>query len=307
MDSMRTLIYERNQLLSQIRHFFRQRKVMEVDTPLLRPFTVTDPYMSAFAVKNPTKKQIGYLQTSPEYAMKGLLCRGSGDIFQLGKNFRADEQGIKHACEFTMLEWYRLGIDHFDLISEVKDLLDIVIGNKTMNLITYRAAFQNALSIDPFVVSEEEIERSARSLLGDIPENLQFDDYLSLLFSERVEPSFNPDEITVVHSYPANQACLAKTKLSEGRLTAQRFEIYVLGMELANGFNELTDAEEQYRRLENDNAIRSAMDKPNIEIDSEFITNLRKGLPDCAGVALGIDRLLMIKLGKENISEVILN
>jgi len=276
-----------------------------VDTPLLRDFSVTDPYMGAFSVISPSGKHQGYLQTSPEYAMKKLLCSGSGDIYQMSKMFRADEKGVIHCSEFTMLEWYRTGFDHFQLIDEVCLFIQQVVGDKEVHKVSYRQAFLASLSVDPFDIKLDKLSLFTRYLLGELPQDLLFDNYLTLLFSQKVESSFDHNKITIVHGFPASQASLAKTRTDNGLTSADRFEVYLAGMELANGFNELTDADQQLQRLNQDNEIRRELGVAPIEIDDGFIQALRKGLPDCAGVALGVDRLLMVKLGVENINDVV--
>jgi len=305
-----SFIYEkitrRNELFAQIRDFFKSRQVLEVDTPLLRDFSVTDPYMSAFSVISPSGKHQGYLQTSPEYAMKKLLCSGSGDIYQMSKMFRADEKGAIHSSEFTMLEWYRVGFDHLQLIDEVCCLIQEIVGEKQIQMLSYQQAFLNSLSFDPFNISLDKLSQIAGELLGDIPQDLLFDNYLTLLFSEKIETNFNPNKITVVHGFPASQASLAKTRSENGLTSADRFEVYLAGMELANGFNELTDAQQQRQRFKQDNEVRAELGYTPIEIDVGFIQALKHGLPECAGVALGFDRLLMIKFGKKNIEDVLL-
>jgi len=305
-SAIKTKIKSRNDLLKQIRDFFYQRNVLEVDTALLRKNTVTDPYMSALAAFDNKGNKQGYLQTSPEYAMKELLSSDSGDIFQLSKMFRVDEKSKIHSSEFTMLEWYRIGFDHIQLIEEVIEFIQQIVGIKETKIVSYRDIFISTLSIDPFDIPFESLKKQSEKLLGDLPENLLFDNYLTLLFSEKVEPTFDKKLITVIKNYPANQASLAKTRSISGITTADRFEVYLGGMELANGFNELTDAMLQFKRFQHDNEIRKQLGSEKIEIDEGFIKALEKGLPDCAGVALGIDRLLMIKLGKKDISEVII-
>jgi len=293
-------------IFKQIRYFFEQKNVLEVDTPLLRESSVTDPYMTAFSVNSPSGKNQGYLQTSPEYAMKKLLCSGSGDIYQLSKMFRADENGAIHSCEFTMLEWYRVGFDHYQLMQEVSQFIQQIVGKKETRIISYQETFISELSIDPFNITTENLRQRAIDLLGDIPENLLFDNYLSLLLSEKIEPNFDPNKITIVHGFPESQASLAKTRTENGLVIADRFEVYLAGMELANGFNELNDAEQQYQRFIQDNQVRKQSGLNEIEIDRDFIHALKQGLPDCAGVAIGVDRLLMIKLERDEIKDVIL-
>jgi lysyl-tRNA synthetase class 2 len=303
-SALRKKINQRNQLFNQVRQFFEASDILEVDTALMRPFTVTDPYMSAFSVISTSGKRQGYLQTSPEYAMKKLLSEGSGDIFQLSKMFRAEESSNIHLSEFTLLEWYRLGFDHNQLIQEVCEFIKYIVGYREVVNLDYKDCFLKLLSFDPHNISLDELADKTRSLLGELPDNLLKDNYLTLLFSEKIEASFDPDVITIVINYPATQASLAKTRVINGHLVAERFEIFLGGMELANGFNELTDAKQQLKRFEDDNLIRKKLDYQDIEIDRMFIKALEKGLPDCAGVALGIDRLLMIKYGESHINKV---
>ncbi|MGB0495383.1 MAG: EF-P lysine aminoacylase EpmA [Kangiellaceae bacterium] len=306
ISKIKKIILARNELLETTRLFFKDRNVLEVDTPLLRKYSVTDPYMNAFSVFDSKNNLTGFLQTSPEYAMKIMLSRGAGDIFQLSKMFRAEEQGEIHSPEFTMLEWYREGFDHFQLIQEVTEYIQSILGSMTINKISYENVFQSYLQIDPFKITFDDLRERAEGLLGDIPKNLLFDNYLTLLFSEIIEPQFEKEAITVIHSYPVSQASLAKVSHQQGIQTADRFEIYCGGLELANGFNELTDASEQEHRFKEDNVIRQNLQLNEIEIDIEFLVALKKGIPNCAGVALGFDRLLMLKEKVSNISDVIL-
>ncbi len=305
MSNLKTIIQERNRLFEDTRAFFKSRNILEVDTPLIRNDTVTDPYMSAYSVIDLNSQLKGYLQTSPEYAMKILLSKGSGDIFQLSKMFRAEENSPIHSSEFTMLEWYRVAFNHFDLIKETTDFIQSIVGMKTVNILSYKDIFNRVLAIDPFEIKLESLKKLSKTELGDIPLELLFDNYLTLLFSEKIEATFNPNEITVIHSYPTSQASLAKTSEKNGLVTADRFEIYLGGLELANGFNELTDAIEQKQRFEEDNQLRKQFDLNPIEVDNEFINALEHGIPDCAGVALGLDRLLMIKLKIKHITDVL--
>jgi lysyl-tRNA synthetase class 2 len=329
------LLIERAGLLSQVRQFFQKRSVLEVDTPLVDSHTVTDPYMSALQVfnlqepyfqdgrsqeersqkshfpekstqeKNIQQKRVGYLQTSPEYAMKRLLAEGSGDIYQLGKMFRADESGQYHSPEFTMLEWYRVGFGLEQLIQEVYELVCEIIGRRPLEHYTYHQAFLKWTELDPLTDSTETIKQFAEKILGDIPNNLLRDNYLSLLFSEVIEKQFNLNAITVISHYPESQASLAKLVEVDGFKLGERFEVYTGGLELANGFHELTDAKEQLQRFQQDNRIRRRLGVKPVDIDYRLIDALEKGLPDCSGVALGFDRLLMIKLQQSHIRDVL--
>jgi lysyl-tRNA synthetase class 2 len=304
MNPLTQKILQRSRFIRLIREFFDSRGVLEVDTPLIRPYSVTDPYMSALACLNPRGEMQGYLQTSPEYAMKKLLCEGAPDIFQLSKMFRADERSAIHQPEFTMLEWYRIAMSHTELANEVCELIIALLGNISIKSTTYRDAFFNCLEIDPFNISDYDLKRHAEQLMPGLPDELLRDNYLTLLFSELVEDSFNKDEITVVDAFPASQASLAKISEFGDGLTADRFEIYSGGLELANGFSELADPEEQLQRFEQDNHQRLTQGDEVIEIDKTFIASLKNGLPTCSGVALGVDRLMMLKYGATSISEV---
>lgn len=302
-SDLKTLLKQRANCFKHIRQFFEQRNVIEVDTRLLDAYSVTDPYMKALSVTHSNQTQ--YLQTSPEYAMKRLLSKGSGDIYQLGKAFRAEENGQYHDNEFTMLEWYRIDFSLTDLMSEVYQLMIEILGEKRKNMLTYQQAFIDTLKIDPFSISTQALEKIARQRLGNIPDNLLRDNYLTLLFSEMIEPAFAVDEITFIYNYPESQASLARLKLENDKLVAQRFEVYCGGIELANGFYELTEPVEQMKRFEQDNLTRKQLNYQPVEIDQRLIKALDKGLPDCSGVALGVDRLLMLKLNQKDIKMVL--
>lgn len=305
IKNVKQLLLARAKMFFLIRQYFEKHAAIEVDTRLLDQFSVTDPYMTAFQVINQNNKNAGFLQTSPEFAMKRLLAAGSGDIYQLGKAFRADEKGQYHDCEFTLLEWYRLGFSMSDLMDEVFHLITQLIGKKSQQTFSYREAFKKHLNIDPFTISHTELEKISQKKLGLLPDNMLRDNYLTLLFSELVEPNFDPTKITIVTHYPASQASLAQTIEQDGFQVAERFEVYCGGVELANGFHELTDAKEQKVRFEMDNQTRHALNYPEIMIDERLIEALESGLPDCSGVALGIDRLLMLQLGEQQISKVL--
>ncbi len=294
-------LHKRAALLRDIREFFFQRKVTEVDTPALMAHTVSDPYMSALSVT--MGRKAFYLQTSPEYAMKRLLAAGMGDIYQLAKNYRADEVGRKHQPEFTMLEWYRLGWDHHQLMDEVYDLVSQLSSIKNKEAFSYQQVFQSKLNIDPLTISEQALREIAIDAFGPLPNDLFRDDYLTLLFAEKIEPQLGSNSICFVYDFPSSQSALARI-LPDNPHCAGRFEVYVQGTELANGFWELTDAQEQKIRFEEDNKKRLQMGKETVETDEAFLHALESGLPECSGVALGVDRLFMIASSKSTIDEV---
>ncbi|MCW9028183.1 MAG: EF-P lysine aminoacylase EpmA [Kangiella sp.] len=294
----------RAQLLSTIRGFFAEREVLEVDTPALSHHGVTDRYMRSMTI-DVSSKELGFLQTSPEYAMKRLLAAGYGSIYQICKAFRQDEMGAKHNPEFTMLEWYRLGFDHLQLMDEVYELVAKVLGSKQRQDLSYQQAFIEFLDIEPLSISDEALEQFARSNLGLLPEDLERDDYLSLLFEDKIEPQLGRnDSVCFIYDYPASQAALARISESDPRV-AHRFELYIEGVELANGFYELADSKQQLARFKADNQWRMSNNLPEIAIDQSFIAALEHGLPECSGVALGVDRLLMAKLNSKDIQDVI--
>ena len=291
----------RARLLAQLRGFFAQRQVMEVETPLLGQHTVSDPHIESWQVEG-----AGFLQSSPEYAMKRLLAAGSGAIYQIGKAFRKGEQGTRHNPEFSMLEWYRPGFDHWDLMDEIADLLEVVLGSKHVIHLSYRDAFKNTLGIDPHHIELTELQSISRQLIDVELASDNRDDWLNLLLSHLIEPELGGDAPTFLYDYPASQAALAKISRDEhGESVAERFELYIQGIEIANGYQELTDSAEQSRRFENDLAIRNNHQQALPAMDTRLQMAMESGLPECAGVALGLDRLLMLQLGTKRLEEVI--
>lgn len=294
----------RAELYSQIREFFTERNVLEVETPLLMEHGVTDRYMKSMRVGG-VFNESGFLQTSPEYAMKRLLASGSGCIFQVCKAFRLEESGTRHNPEFSMLEWYRVGFDHWDLMAETYDLLCLILGQRERANYSYQEVFESFLQINPYEISDKELQQFSQKVLGDLPDDLERDDYLSLLFEDKIEPQLGKEStITFITDFPASQSALAKID-PENPLVAQRFEVYIEGFELANGFNELQDPKVQLARFEADNEWRSNNGLEPVTIDRYLIKALEQGLPQCAGIALGLDRLLMIKLKLDDIRQTI--
>lgn len=299
----KSVLQQRAKLLTGIRQFFTARDVMEVETPLLCPHTVTDRYIESFAVK--TDQNICYLQTSPEYAMKRLLVAGSGSIYQICKAFRKEEPSVHHNPEFTMLEWYRPGFDADQLISEIDALMQTVVQAKPSVYTSYQNAFLKALNTDPLTCSEKDLQQLVNEKGNVTPSMLESgkDNLLNFCFSQWVETKFDKDTPTFVTDFPASQAALAEINPDDPR-TAKRFELYYKGLELANGFQELTDPVEQKKRFVTDQDYRRANNQFVPEIDAAFIAALETGLPACSGVALGVDRLLMC-LTQTSIAEVL--
>lgn len=294
---------KRAQLLKELRSFFYTRGVMEVDVPVLGRTTVTDPHLEPLEV---LLDPAAYLQTSPEFFMKRLLAAGMGSIFYLGKAFRAEEEGRRHRAEFTMLEWYRTEFDDTRLIAEVIELFRMLSPRLEVEVVPYHQLFETRVGIDPHLATAHELAAIARNNLDINWQDNNVSTWLDLLFSHLVEPSIAPDTLTVVTNYPASQCALAKVGVDElGQRVAKRFEVYWKGLELANGYCELTDAEEQKRRFSNDNETRRGSGKKSVTVDAMFLEALEHGLPECAGVALGVDRLLMCLLNKTDIKDVL--
>ncbi|MBM6551416.1 EF-P lysine aminoacylase EpmA [Marinomonas ostreistagni] len=303
-----TMLKARAQLLRQIREFFYARDVLEVDTPCLSLASISDPHIEVLTSQTRTLGQevTYYLQTSPEYAMKRLLAAGAPSIYQLGKVFRAEEIGRRHGIEFTMLEWYRLDFDHWQLMSEMDDLLSCLMGQAICSeRLSYAQAFERHLGLNPFQASLEALQQACHQHTEFGLEENDRDTLLELLFATVVEPNIGQQVPCFIHSYPASQAALAKQQIDEhGQAVAARFEWYWRGMELANGYHELTDACEQQQRMQQEMAERAQHKQVWRQADERLIKALEKGLPECAGVALGVDRLLMLLLDQEHINHV---
>lgn len=300
---------QRAALIARIRQFFAQRNVLEVDTPAMSHATVTDVHLHTFQTQfvGPGYAQGSqlFLMTSPEFHMKRLLVAGSGCIYQLGKAFRNEENGRYHNPEFTMLEWYRVGFDHHQLMDEMDDLLQLVLQCGAAERMTYQQAFLTVLGVCPLEGTMAELKSVAARLgLSDIAEAEEDrDTLLQLLFSIGVEAKIGQQVPAFVYDFPASQAALAKINPNDPRV-ADRFEVYFKGIELANGFHELDNAQEQLRRFEQDNHKRVEMGLAEQPIDYHLIAALQSGLPECAGVALGVDRLIMLALGCDHIDQV---
>ncbi len=300
----------RARILAEIRAFFSTRDVMEVETPLLSLAGSTDPYLESFTshYQGPlfAAGQTVYLQTSPEFAMKRLLAAGSGPIYQICKAFRNGEAGGQHSPEFTMLEWYRPGFDHHVLMDEVEALVGTVLKTGAAKRITYRGLFLEHVGLDPFKLSAADARACLQARNTNPPElaDAAIDDWLSLIMTHVIEPALGAG-LVFVHGFPASQAMLARVVSTDEPPVAQRFELYINGMELANGFYELADAVEQRRRFEADLQQRQQLGLTEVCMNQALIDALEYGLPDCSGVALGVDRLLMLAAGAENIDEVL--
>jgi lysyl-tRNA synthetase class 2 len=303
-----TRLQLRADLLARTRAFFAARQVLEVETPLCVRHAVTDVQLQSLAVSHAGEATARYLHTSAEYAMKRLLAAGSGDIYQLCHVFRGSERGPHHSLEFSMLEWYRLGAGMSALMAEVAALVRQLLGGAAptgIEYIRYRDCLRGALGIDAHVDSDARLAECARDLgfENTLLLRLDRDQLLDLLMSTRVGPGLGRDGLCFVHHYPASQAALARLDPAEPR-EALRFELYIDGVELANGFEELSSASEQRSRFNADLQLRRQRGLPAVELDEYLLAALHSGLPDCSGVALGFDRLLMLAANAHHIEEV---
>ncbi len=300
---------KRAEVIKKIRDFFYARDVIEVETPLMCHTSVTATFIQSipalFQSQANEKEQRYYLQTSPEYAMKRLLAAGSGAIYQISKAFRQGEIGRFHNPEFTMLEWYRPGFNHHDLMDEMDELLQLLLNKQTALRKSYTAIFMEHLSINPHEASIETLKACASANHLSIASNIDDrDTWLQLLMSECIEPHLGRDRPCFIYDFPASLAALARIQLSDPPV-ASRFEVYFRGIELANGFHELQDVNEQRKRFENNQNERKRLGLADITIDEFFLSALKHGLPDCSGVALGIDRLVMLITESEKIADVL--
>lgn len=301
----------RAQLYAQLRQFFAERDVLEVETPILSQAAVTDVYLASVPAQRHVlgQRRQDYLQTSPEFAMKRLLASGSGAIYQICKVFRDDEHGRKHNSEFTMLEWYRPQFSLKDLMLEVTDLLNVVLaqrfGDVRPTVLSYKHAFMDRLDLNPLTATLQQLKDACYRVGLNLDLGNDRLGYIDLLFSHMVEPSLGFDTAVFLTDFPPELASLAKTRLDEdGELVAARFELYIEGLELANAYDELLDATVLRQRFEADNAEREKLGLSIMPVDQYLLAAL-PNMPECAGIALGIDRLLMIAMNKMQLEQVI--
>jgi lysyl-tRNA synthetase class 2 len=291
----------RARLLEEVRRFFSERGVLEVETPLLSSDVCVDAHIEPIEVQADGRRW--YLQTSPEFAMKRLLSAYSESMFQVARAFRSGESGRLHNREFTLLEWYRVGMDYRALMDEVSDLFERLLGLRPPERRTYREAFRSATGLDPFEADDDDLWRLANPRLAKRPP--ERDDLLNALWVDLVEPALASAPALFIHDYPGTQAALAKVRSEAGRDVAERFELYVGGMELCNGWSESTDAEELARRFERQNRLRRRAGRREFAVESRFLRAVRSGLPECSGVAVGFDRLVMLAAGADDIRDVL--
>lgn len=288
-------LQQRAEIIRGLRDWFYRHDILEVETPQLVSGATTDPNIESFAIN------ARHLRTSAEFHLKRLLAAGYPDVYELGKVFRVDESGRHHNPEFTMLEWYRLGIDHRELIAEIESLLRYLHSDKSLEVacISYRDFWRQTAQLDPAVADAGQISAYLETAGIDVPVSVQndFDALQDLAMGTVLAESLPANQYSCIYDYPSSQASLARIDKSDPQWpVANRFEIYYGSVELANGFYELTDAQEQLARFEADNRTRKDNNQPARPIDHRFIAALDSGMPDCAGVAFGVDRLMMVLL-----------
>ncbi len=305
----------RADFLKKTREFFASRRVLEVETPTLSAAAVNDPYMKVFSTiySGPGKhySKVLYLQTSPEFHMKRLLAAGSGCIYQVTRAFRDGEAGRYHNPEFTILEWYRVGFDYHQLMDEVTELVMQLVGDRIelsgVEHLSYAELFNCHFNINPHRTSVAELASCAMEWNLSIPETMDTNDpdpWLSLLLTHCIEPQLGLGKLTFIYDYPASQAALARIRPDNPPIS-ERFELYINGIELANGFQELCDANEQRLRFDAENIKRQSVGMPITPVDGRLLAALESGMPECAGVALGFDRLLMLATGADSLVSVL--
>lgn len=280
--------------LKTVRSFFEERGVVEVDTPILSSYAPIDPHIDLFEVSY-SDNRLAYLHSSPEYGMKKILAHGIGDIYQLGHVFRKGELGPLHLPEFTLIEWYRTQTTFESFLKDNLDLLFHFLGKQPWEILTYREAFETYLGV-PWDAPQKDLLEQAKDLQIHDPSDL-----INIIWGCKIEPKLGEKGVTIITDYPKNQAALAQTKMVNEEEVSERFEFYFQGVELGNGYHELTDPIEQENRLIRANQERISLGKQPLPIDTQLIDALKKGLPDCYGIALGFDRLLMFQMGLNQI------
>ncbi len=302
------LLRDRADMLRTSREFFSERGVCEVDCPMMSRFASVDIHIDLVRAYAGTPPETHYLHSSPEYAMKRLLVDGMGDIYQLGHVFRDNEYSMRHSTEFTMAEWYRFGFTFSQMIEETVNYIRLFLGKLPVVEMSYEEVFKKYAGIDYRKDTEKKLLQFLRDKGVDPYQNIMEegrDAYLNLILGVVIEPNLGLNEIFVMNYFPASQSMLSKTCVKDGAKVAERFEVFYKGYELANGYHELTNATEQRKRLIGANKHREKLGKDPLPIDELFLAALEKGLDDCCGVAVGFDRLMMLRHGVDDIAEIL--
>lgn len=300
-------LIDRASMLKAARNFFDQRNVTEVDCPILSPQASIDTHIDLIKALYQGKQEC-FLHSSPEFGMKRLLAEGMGDIYQLSHVFRDGEWSAKHNPEFTMAEWYRLDFSLEQMMDETVQFVRLFLGDLPYHIVSYRDVFLQKTGLDYVTASEQDLfnyiqDHNIRFYSSILNEGK--DALLNLILGAEIEPQLGQNELCVLAYYPASQAALARKRWHGDEYVAERFEVYYQGVELANGYHELTDADEQRQRFIEANQSRLALGKDPLPIDENFLQALEKGLPDCSGVAVGFDRLMMLRQKQSEIAEVL--
>lgn len=305
MNEKIAILHDRSAMLTRARAFFGARAVREIDCPILTTYASIDAHIDLIPAKTPWG--IRYMHSSPEYGMKRLLSEGIGDIYQISHVFRDGEFSVKHNPEFTMAEWYRLGISFDALIAETVDFTRLFLGDLPSHTISYREAFIKYAGIDYVNANEKDLAKYLNQMGIETYQDIERDGkdaYLNLILGTIIEPNLGKDGLCALAYYPASQAALAQTHYKGEEAVCERFELYYKGVELSNGYHELSDALEQRRRFRESNAMRLSNHKQSLPMDEYFLQALEKGIPDCCGVAVGFDRLMMLRHHKSNLSDI---
>lgn len=296
-------------LLAKIRQYFAKQNVLEIETPILSSACNSDVHIESFS-SNPIKLEMNcsYLRTSPEFPLKRLLCSGVGDVYELGKVFRKGEISKTHNIEFTLLEWYRINFDYLQLIQDVINLFEFIFLSFDLitpksKTFTFAEAFAQILNIDVTHIGTSKINLCCKAY-GYSGSRLSTDEALDYLFATQIQPSFDKQCLTFITQYPSSQAALAQINPNDPT-TALRFEVFYQGLELGNGYQELTDAEELTQRFNQDNSYRKEHQLEAVAIDHHLLSAMQQGMPECSGIAIGVDRLLMALMKCDNITEVL--
>lgn len=296
------ILKDRALMFQKAREFFSDKDVLEVDCPSLSKYASCDAHIDLIPAQLMGNVAC-FLHSSPEYGMKRLLSLGMGDIYQLSHVFRDGEYGQRHNPEFMMAEWYRLAFSFEQMIEETLDFIHLFLGKQPAEYLSYRDAFLYYAKIDPYIASDEELKSHLQKIAPEAVAESK-DDICNYILALQIEPHLGKDKLSVLTFFPPSQAALAKTRQYAGQTVAERFEVYYQAVELANGYHELQDPNEQLKRLHEANETRVALKKEKLPIDMRFIEALKRGLPECSGVAVGIDRLLMLRHKKNTIEQV---
>lgn len=293
-------------MLRDIRQFFYDRNVLEVETPALSKNANTDPFIESFILDSFDSSR--FLHTSPEYPMKRLLAAGSGDIYQICKVWRKEESGSRHNPEFSLLEYYRVGFSYQDLMREVDTLLSGTINHltKESQFVTYAQLFLEKFSLNPHIVCYEQLLKHVSTEIPSLnTEGLDQQALLDALLTHCIEPEFAKDQLTFVYDYPASQSALSQLRKVDNYFVAERFEVYLGNLELGNGYQEEVDSKRNHSILDEENKARSQMGLKTMPIDKYFLEACDSGIPASAGIAIGLDRVLMAITGENSIQKVI--